>query len=163
MNEKYRQYFNLTNDKNLINSRIPTEQEKEIFYRLRDLKREEFKKGLIAMTIILLFIVVIGIAMKNLWGIILILFFGYIELGILKDFLASKNWEVEYCSYGSVTDKFMKEDKNDSDKDYYVIVNADGNDLKYKLKKQEFSNFEISDEVIVFAIKEKKETFVAKR
>lgn len=162
MNEKFRQYFNVSNDKNLIDRKTPTEQDKEIFYGLRDLKREQFKKSLIGMTISLLIIVLIGIAMKNLWGIALILLFGYLEYCVLKDFLSSKNWEIEFCDYGNVVDKFIKEDKDDHDKDYYIIVEVNETNLKYKIKRDEYSELNISDNVTVFAIKDKKETFVAK-
>ena len=162
MNEKFRQYYNVLNDKSLIDTKTPTEQDENLFDQLIEMKREQYKKSFIGMTISLLIIIFIGIAMKNIVGILLILLFVYLEYGVMKDFFGSKNWSIEYCDYGTVADKFIKEDKNNNDKDYYMIVNANGNELKYKLKKQEFSNFEISDEVIVFAIKEKKETFVAK-
>lgn len=163
MNEKFRQYYNLSNDKNLIDKKTPTEHDKEIFYGVRDLKREQFKKSLTGMTISLLIIIVIGIAMKNIWRIALMLLFGYLEYNILKDFLSSKNWEIEFCDYGNVVDKFIKEDKDDHDKDYYIIVEVNGTNLKYKLKRDEYSELNISDNVIVFAIKEKKETFLAKK
>lgn len=162
MNEKYRQYFNVTNDKNLIDRKTPTEQDREIFCGAIELKREEFKKALSGMTIVFLISAIIGIAMNNIWGLIIILFFGYLEYSIARDFITCRNWEIEYCDYGSVVDKFIKADKDDSDKKYYLIVDANGNNLKYKLNYQEFCELNISDTVTIFAIKEKKETFVAK-
>ena len=103
-----------------------------------------------------------GIGLANLFGIILILIFALFEFCILKDFFGSKNWQPEYCDYGNVIDKYIKEDKNDKDKDYYVIVEANNNNLKYKLKREEFLELDISDNVIVFAIENKKETFIVK-
>ncbi len=74
MNEKFKQYYNLLNDKNLIDRKIPTEQDKEIFFGVIELKREEFKKALPGMTIAFLISIVIGLAMNNLWGFAIILF-----------------------------------------------------------------------------------------
>lgn len=88
--------------------------------------------------------------------------FGYLEYSIARDFITCRNWKIEYCDYGNVVDKFIKADKDDRDKKYYLIVDANGNNLKYKLNYQEFCELNISDNVTIFAIKEKKQTFIAK-
>lgn len=69
----------------------------------------------------------------------------------------SKKWTFEYCDYGTVKDKYIKEEKKDDD--CYIIVEANGNLLRYKLKKQEFEEMNISDEVIIFAIQNEQRTF----
>ena len=102
-----------------------------------------------------------GIGLGNLVGIILILIFGLLGFLVLKDFFRSKSWELEYCDYGNIIDKYMDEDKNDDD--YYVIVEVNNNNLKYKLKRKEFLELDISDNVIVIAIEDKKETFIVKK
>ena len=78
----------------------------------------------------------------------------------MKDFINSKNWQPEYCDYGNIIDKYIKKDKNDND--YYVIVEVNNNNLKYKLKRKEFFELDISDNVIIIAIENKKETFIVK-
>ena len=101
-----------------------------------------------------------GIGLGNLFGIILILIFGLLGFYVLKDFFKSKNWKLEYCDYGNIIDKYIDEDKNDND--YYVIVEVNNNNLKYKLKRKEFLELDISDNVLVIAIENKKETFIVK-
>jgi len=59
MNEKYKQYYNISNDKNLIERKVPTERDLERFEEWKVSKREEFKKSCIGMSIILPIIFVI--------------------------------------------------------------------------------------------------------
>jgi len=160
MNEKNKQYYNLQNFKNLIEAKTPTERDLEKFDEWKISKREELKKSCIGMLIIFPFVVVVGIGLSNLFGIILILFFCLWGFNMLKDFIKSKNWKLEYCDYGNIIDKYIDEDKRDND--YYVIVEVNNNNLKYKLKRKEFLKLDILDNVIVIAIENKKETFIVK-
>lgn len=59
MNEKYKQYYNIQNDKNLIQKKMVTERDLQKFYEWRSLKREQLKKSTLGMTIILLIIVAV--------------------------------------------------------------------------------------------------------
>jgi len=101
-----------------------------------------------------------GIGLGNLFGIILILISALFGFSILKNYLNSRNWQLEYCDYGNIIDKYTDEDKNDND--YYVIVEVNNNNLKYKLTRKEFLELDISDNVIVIAIANKKETYIVK-
>lgn len=59
MNEKHQQYFNVTNDKKLIEKRIPTENDLSIFEDWKVIKREQLKKASIRMLVILFFIIIV--------------------------------------------------------------------------------------------------------
>ena len=59
MHEKNRQYYNLKNDKTLIEKKLPTERDLEKFEEWRASKREELKRSSIGMVITFLIIVVI--------------------------------------------------------------------------------------------------------
>ena len=59
MNEKYKQYYNIQNDKNLIQKKMVTERDLQKFYEWRALKREQLKKSTLGMTITLLIIVAV--------------------------------------------------------------------------------------------------------
>lgn len=89
--------------------------------------------------------------------------FALLEFSIMKQYLNSKNWEPEYCDYGVVVDKYIKYDKNDNDKDYYIIVKVNQNNLKYKVKLFEYQILEEGEEVVIFAIENQIETFISKK
>lgn len=59
MNEKNKQYYNLPNDKNLIERKMPTERDLEKFEEWKVSKREQLKNSCIGMSIILPIIVVV--------------------------------------------------------------------------------------------------------
>ena len=59
MNEKHKQYFNVTNDKKLIEKRMPTAKDLSIFEDWKVIKREQLKKTSINMIVILLFIIIV--------------------------------------------------------------------------------------------------------
>ena len=59
MNEKHKQYFNVTNDKKLIEKRMPTAKDLSIFEDWKVIKREQLKKTSINMIVILLFIIIL--------------------------------------------------------------------------------------------------------
>lgn len=81
----------------------------------------------------------------------------------MKEYLNSKHWDPEYCDYGIVVDKYIKHDERDNDKDYYIIVKVKQNNLKYKVKLFEYQIIENGEEVVIFAIKNKNETFISKK
>ena len=59
MNEKYKQYYNIQNDKALIERKVPTERDLEKFNQWKVLKREQLKNTCLGMSIAFLIIVVI--------------------------------------------------------------------------------------------------------
>lgn len=59
MHEKNRQYYNLKNNKTLIERRLPTERDLEKFEEWRISKREQLKRSSIGMIITFLIIVVV--------------------------------------------------------------------------------------------------------
>jgi len=159
MNDKVRQYYNVINDKNLLDKKNPTESDLAKFMILREAKRIQLKKSLIGASLTTLIMVPIGIIIGNLFGVGFILFGIFLEYFTLKEFLVSKKWTPDFCDYGYVVDKYIKED---DDRDYYVIVSANGNIFKFELNEREFLELNISDNVILFAIKNKKDVFMVK-
>ena len=162
MSEKYVQYHDLRNDKSLISQNTPTENDLTIFKEWLIHKREQFKKSAITITIIFLVFLYLGISMHNFWGVIFILLFGLLEVSILKDYFGSKNWIPEYVDYGEVIDKYVKYERKD-DKDHYIIVRTDSCDLRYKMKGEDYKTFFPNNEVIIFAISGRQETFISKK
>ena len=59
MYEKNKQYYNLQNDKNLIERKMPTERDLEKFDEWKVSKREQLKNSSIGMSIIFPIIVVV--------------------------------------------------------------------------------------------------------
>lgn len=161
MNEKHKQYYGVGNGKELIDRKNPTENDVQRFSEWSENKRKELKNSFPIKIISLLIFVIVGLALKNVLGILLMILCVYLIYSSVKELANSKKWTFEYCDYGVVTDKYIKEEKKDND--YYVIIEANGNLLRYKLKKQEFEEINISDEVIIFAIQNEQRTFWVKK
>ena len=90
----------------------------------------------------------------------MIFLFAWLEFSTTKNYFNSKKWTPEYVEYGSIIDKYIKHEKNDDD--YYIIVHTNSCNLRYKVKSQEYENLTLNDELIIFAIAKKQETFFSK-
>lgn len=165
MNEKYKQYYYTKNDKNLINQQIPTENDLRKFEEWKILKRKELLFSCMASLIFSCIMIIVSIALESkVIGIILLMLSGLLIFSSVKKYITSKKWKPEYCDYGKIIDKFITYDgKNNKEDDYYVIILVNQNELKVKIKKNEYQNLELNDEVIIYAIQSEKEVFISKK
>ena len=78
---------------------------------------------------------------------------------IIKKYLNSKSWKMEYCNYGKVLDKYTL--YSNSFKHHYIIVQVNDNRLKIH-SKNEYYLLDIGENVIVFSIEGHSQAYVAK-
>ena len=161
MNEKKKQYLNIGNSKSLIDQKTPTESDFEKFYEWRELRSKGLKVASIAFAIILSFMALIAFIIGELIALAIVALFALIEIYIIKESKNTKKFVLEYCDYGTIVDKYQTHHKND--KDYYAIVEANGNKLKYKISRKENTLIDYNDEVVIFAIQNRDATFMVKK
>lgn len=168
MNEKIRKYLRLKNDKRLISENIPNENDLENFEKWKKRMRRKDLKLIIFSSTILIFVYVILLSTgifslaelkEKIFGIICMFIFIYFEYILIKKYIKSKKWKMEYCNYANVIDKYKI--PTGKYKEYYIVVNINGN--KLKIKTNEYSLIDIGDEVIVFLIEGNNELYITKK
>lgn len=117
MNDKRQEYLHLVNDKKLIGELLPKKNDLNRFelWKKKMCKRK-FQAFILVSFLIIFVFTIIFISMietevksVNVIGLIIyLLLFLYVDFIILKDFLNIKQWQMEYCNYGNVLDKYYK-------------------------------------------------------
>ena len=156
------------NFKNLGNGIIPTESDIEKFKKW---KKRERNKMLIACIYSLFILILIGsilllsgVALESrlidkIFGIIAYLLFGWAEIILIKRYLKSRFWKIEYCNYGKIIDKyhFASSGRSGRNSNTHIIVLV--NEKKININTStitEYRKMQLNDEVIVFAVDNKK-------
>lgn len=171
MNEKFKQYYDLGNDKSLIGQHTPTESELQEFDIWKEKKLANSKKGSI-LALFMIFLVMMPIIMNVLHSknfdddtfsvIIFSAFLFFIAFLVIKSNKSVKNCVLEYCDHGIIVDLVEKLD-SDKDIDYYAIVLVNGNHLRVKVPFYIYSTLQINEEVTLYAISIKQKLLLTKR
>ena len=127
-------YLHLINDKNLIGKQIPNERDLKIFEEWKKRWRKQMLRTIILSLIVILFVYSIFFIVsmyletglkEKMVAIIFLFIFAYVEYHlIIKKYLNSKSWKMEYCNYGKVLDKYIISSRygNRHNKEHYIIV-----------------------------------------
>lgn len=156
-NEKYRDYFEIGKNKDLIERHTLTEEDLTMFEDVKKHIVEGLKVFSSAMTIFFLILVLMAFYNDIVSGIVLFIFFGTIDFFIIKSYIKSKRLTPEYCDYGFLIDKFIKKEKGDDD--HYIIISVNNNLVKFKVSFSEYESLNLDDEVILFACKDTNDLF----
>lgn len=168
MSDKKYQYKDIENDKSLIN-KIPNQSDLEGFEEWKKKTNKRILDNCIFSGVIIGFISFLSISGVMSSGeslkdkIIVLLFlaiFILFEIRLIKHYLNSRTWQMEYCNYGKVIDKYRV--TKGKKKRFYVIIEVDGNLFKIKSRSQYFS-LEINDDATVFSIEGKEFLGVMKK
>lgn len=109
----------------------------------------------------------------RIFGIVCIFIFLWLEIYLIKDFLKSKYWTINYCNYGKVIDKYrsfqhsidVKPKKSASGKDSipHIIVLVENNKLNItSCSRDEYRKLNVGDDVILFKLDDNKMYIVKK-
>lgn len=168
MSEKRKKYLHLKNDKNLIGEKLPNKSDLECFEKWKQGTKKDKLLTIIMSSFIIIIVYgalfVTGVFLESelkekIFGIISLLIFIYFVYYLIKKYINIKFWEMEYCNYGKVVDKY-KTPRGDYH-DYNIVVEVNDNKLKIKSKREYFS-LNVNDDVVVFSIKGHKEVYVTK-
>lgn len=169
MNEKHTKYLHLVNDINLINKQIPKENDLKNFENWKKRQIKYNFRGIILTFFIVVFVFSIAFIVKmdlkeTIILILFLLFIVYAEYNlIIKKYLNTKSWKMEYCNYGKVLDKYrIHTSYGSTRKDCYIIVQVNEKRLKFETKS-EYYLLDIGDEVIVFSIEGDSKAHVTKK
>lgn len=170
MSDKKYQYKDIENDKSLIN-KIPNQSDLEGFEEWKKKTNKRRLDDCIFSGAIIGFISFLSISGVMSSGeslkdnIIVLLFpaiFILFEIVLIKQYLKSRAWQMEYCNYGKVIDKYyVRKNKN---RRYYIIVSI--NDVLFKTRTTSlklYRSLESGDDVTVFSIEEKEHLGVMKK
>ena len=172
MSDKKYQYKNIENNKSLIN-KIPNQSDIEGFEvwkkktNSRTLENCIFFGGMGGLLTFPMISAIIStgeslLDSNNIIVLVFLLMLIMVEVVLIKNYLNSRKWQMEYCNYGKVIDKYCV--RKGKRRRYYIIVSI--NDVLFKIRTTSlklYRSLESGDDATVFSIEGKEHLGVMKK
>ncbi|MBQ8299204.1 MAG: hypothetical protein IJX99_04985 [Clostridia bacterium] len=169
-NKNRKNYSFVQNSKEILEPRIPSQNDLEKFEEWKKKKREDTSNEIgkyFFIVIVCIFAVVSLILNIHSWSIIfyisplvvLTLIPCLALYGCIKEYVDIPSWEIEHCNYVQIVDKYTVWSKNITK---YLIISINEKHLQF-IDDFNYSSVNIGDEVMLFSVKGQKNVYFYKK